>query len=44
VKTVMAGTKWETTTVSFKIEKDYTNVQHGGVCELDKFMQNVTID
>ncbi len=44
INTVMKGTKFETTTIGFKIEKDSTNVQFGGVCELDKFMSNVSVD
>ena len=43
VKTIGKGTKFETTTVKFQIEKDSTNVSFGGVCELEKFLSNVSI-
>ena len=43
VKTVCKGTKFETTSVKFQIEKDSTNVSFGGVCELEKFLSNVSI-
>jgi hypothetical protein len=42
VKTIGMGTKFETTTVKFQIEKDSTNVAYGGVCELEKFMNNIS--
>ncbi len=43
VKTIGKGTKFETTTIKFQIEKDSTNVSFGGVCELEKFMANVSL-
>ena len=43
-KTVMAGTKYETTTIVFQITPDGIGNHKavGGVCEFDLFLQSVT--
>ena len=40
---IIKGSKSDTTMVSFKMEKNTMNMQFGGVCEIEKFIQNVSI-